>query len=315
MIGRIRTQTAETSQFLVDWMEHRTGIVTMTRALSLRARSQTRRLALHSGQRGAVHDNVAVFDGHPAALLLRADHGRRVELRRLHHDRRVLRTAHPRHPLLVGELPDGVYRVAHGPGVLLGRLQGAAGAQLGGRRDPAPARDRALLHRVPPQVGPGRFLGLRGGDEDRLLLAVRGGVRDPLPPGRGRRGTGDALPLFRHPRLAAPRHDSARLSARTSICSGATGCSAASSSTRTGSRSCTNDSASKSTPATRRTRTKGSPTSAAATARTGKATKETVSNSFYREDWRTAGTIAVRDMIQRRGVEGVRSGDWQGQTG
>src|SRR5688572_32676049 len=29
MIGRIRTQTAETSQFLVDWMEHRTGIVTM----------------------------------------------------------------------------------------------------------------------------------------------------------------------------------------------------------------------------------------------------------------------------------------------
>src|SRR3712207_4894796 len=29
MIGRIKTQTAETSQFLVDWMEHRTGIVTM----------------------------------------------------------------------------------------------------------------------------------------------------------------------------------------------------------------------------------------------------------------------------------------------
>jgi hypothetical protein len=31
-------------------------------------------------------------------------------------------------------------------------------------------------------------------------------------------------------------------------------------------------------------RTKGNPTSAAATARTGKATKGTVSNSFYRED-------------------------------
>jgi hypothetical protein len=31
-------------------------------------------------------------------------------------------------------------------------------------------------------------------------------------------------------------------------------------------------------------RTKGSPTSAAATVRTGKDTKETVSNSFYRED-------------------------------
>src|ERR671913_91711 len=30
MIGRIRTQTMEASQFLVDWMEHRTGIVTMT---------------------------------------------------------------------------------------------------------------------------------------------------------------------------------------------------------------------------------------------------------------------------------------------
>jgi quinol-cytochrome oxidoreductase complex cytochrome b subunit len=29
MIGRIRTQTSEASQFLVDWMEHRTGIVTM----------------------------------------------------------------------------------------------------------------------------------------------------------------------------------------------------------------------------------------------------------------------------------------------
>ena len=29
MIGRIRTQTSETSQLLVDWMEHRTGIVTM----------------------------------------------------------------------------------------------------------------------------------------------------------------------------------------------------------------------------------------------------------------------------------------------
>ena len=29
MIGRIKTQTAETSQVLVDWMEHRTGIVTM----------------------------------------------------------------------------------------------------------------------------------------------------------------------------------------------------------------------------------------------------------------------------------------------
>jgi menaquinol-cytochrome c reductase cytochrome b subunit len=29
MIGKIRTQTAETSQLLVDWMEHRTGIVTM----------------------------------------------------------------------------------------------------------------------------------------------------------------------------------------------------------------------------------------------------------------------------------------------
>ena len=29
MIGRIRTQTTETSKFLVDWMVHRTGIVTM----------------------------------------------------------------------------------------------------------------------------------------------------------------------------------------------------------------------------------------------------------------------------------------------
>src|SRR5919206_622832 len=29
MIGRIRTQTSEASQFLVDWMEHRTGIVTI----------------------------------------------------------------------------------------------------------------------------------------------------------------------------------------------------------------------------------------------------------------------------------------------
>ena len=29
MIGRIRTQTSEASQVLVDWMEHRTGIVTM----------------------------------------------------------------------------------------------------------------------------------------------------------------------------------------------------------------------------------------------------------------------------------------------
>ena len=30
MIGRIRSQTSEASQFLVDWMEHRTGIVTIT---------------------------------------------------------------------------------------------------------------------------------------------------------------------------------------------------------------------------------------------------------------------------------------------
>ena len=33
MIGRIRTQTTEASQFVVDWMEHRTGIVTLTEHL------------------------------------------------------------------------------------------------------------------------------------------------------------------------------------------------------------------------------------------------------------------------------------------
>src|SRR5919107_5686573 len=33
MIGRIRTQTVEASQFIVDWMEHRTGIVTLTEHL------------------------------------------------------------------------------------------------------------------------------------------------------------------------------------------------------------------------------------------------------------------------------------------
>ena len=30
MIGRIKNQTMEASQVLVDWMEHRTGIVTIT---------------------------------------------------------------------------------------------------------------------------------------------------------------------------------------------------------------------------------------------------------------------------------------------
>ena len=30
MIGRLRTQTTEASKFIVDWMEHRTGIVTIT---------------------------------------------------------------------------------------------------------------------------------------------------------------------------------------------------------------------------------------------------------------------------------------------
>ncbi len=30
MIGRIRTQTTEASKAMVDWMEHRTGIVTIT---------------------------------------------------------------------------------------------------------------------------------------------------------------------------------------------------------------------------------------------------------------------------------------------
>ena len=29
MIGRVRSQTSEASKFMVDWMEHRTGIVTM----------------------------------------------------------------------------------------------------------------------------------------------------------------------------------------------------------------------------------------------------------------------------------------------
>ena len=33
MIGRLRSQTTEASKFLVDWLEDRTGIVTMTKHL------------------------------------------------------------------------------------------------------------------------------------------------------------------------------------------------------------------------------------------------------------------------------------------
>ena len=29
MIGRLRSQTTEASKFVVDWMEHRTGVVTI----------------------------------------------------------------------------------------------------------------------------------------------------------------------------------------------------------------------------------------------------------------------------------------------
>ena len=137
MIGRIRTQTMEASQFLVDWMEHRTGIVTLTEHFLYEPVPKRGAWLYTSGQRRAVHDNAAVPYGHTSPLLLRADHRRRLELGQLHHERRLLRAGHPRHPLLVGELPDGVYRVAHGPGVLLRRLQGAAGAELGGRRDSA----------------------------------------------------------------------------------------------------------------------------------------------------------------------------------
>ena len=51
-------------------------------------------------------------------------------------------------------------------------------------------------------LGPGRVLGLRGGDKDRLLLAVYRGPGNPLPAGRGRGRTGHPLAVFRDTRVA-----------------------------------------------------------------------------------------------------------------
>ena len=62
-----------------------------------------------------------------------------------------------------GAAPHGAHRdAAHGAGVLHGRVQAAAGVQLGGRRHPAVPDPRPVVHRLPAAVGPAVDLGRHG---------------------------------------------------------------------------------------------------------------------------------------------------------
>ncbi len=89
------------------------------------------------------------------------------------HQRR-LRLAGEEHAPL-GGAPDGAHRLPpHEPGVLSRRLQAAARVQLDRRRR-APALDSAaVVHRVPPPLGPaGALGGDRGDQHGRVRSRVR----------------------------------------------------------------------------------------------------------------------------------------------
>ncbi len=160
MIGRIRTQTTETSKFIVDWMEHRTGIVTMTEHFLYEPVPKRGAWLYTLGSAVLFTITLQFLTG---ILLLfyyvpTTDHA-------WNSVNYIMNEAY------FGQLIRGIHYwsanflmavigLHMAPGVLLRRVQGPAGTQLGRRRGPAPARHRARVHGLPPALGPGRLLGL-----------------------------------------------------------------------------------------------------------------------------------------------------------
>ena len=142
----------------------------------------------------------------PGDVLHAVDHpGLRLD--RPHQQRGPARRLRPRHAQ-VGIEPDGDPDLpAHGPHLLLRRLQVPARAQLGDRRGAADPDDDDGLHRLPAAVRPALLLGLGGRDQHQRHRPRRRPLPERLPARRARARRDHALALLLDPHAAGAGGD------------------------------------------------------------------------------------------------------------
>ena len=142
----------------------------------------------------------------PGDVLHALDHpGLRLD--RPHQQRRLPRPARPRHAQVGLERDGDPDLPAHGPHLLLRRLQVPARAQLGDRRRAADPDDDDGLHRLPAALRPALLLGLGRRHQHQRHRPGGRPLPERLPARRPRARRDHALALLRDPHAARPRRD------------------------------------------------------------------------------------------------------------
>ena len=133
------------------------------------------------------------------------DPGLRLDLP--HQQRRPARPARARDAQVGLERDGDPGLPAHGPHLLLRRLQVPARAQLGDRRGAADPDDDDGLHRLPAAVRPALLLGLDRRHQHQRHRPDRRPLPERLPARRPRARRDHALPLLLDPHAAGARGD------------------------------------------------------------------------------------------------------------